>query len=152
MPKSQHIEPCSRISPDPLTAALQPPPNESPEDRAKRIQDELDAKRISELIDDQLHKERNERKKVRSEVSVLLLGQSESGKSTTLKRESASSSSPATVKHSLHPLYPVGRPMSSFSRPLFSTLYNSYLIFDSQSSNYCTLVKPSTRSELPGGQ
>lgn len=115
MPKSQHVKPHSRISPDPLTAALQPPPNESPEDRDKRIQDELDAKRVSELIDEQLHKERSERKKVRSEVSVLLLGQSESGKSTTLKRESARSSSPATVKHSLHPLYSVGRLMSSFS-------------------------------------
>jgi len=118
MPKSQH-KPYSRISPDPLTAALQPPPNESPEDRDKRIQDELDAKRISELIDDQLHKERSERKRVRSEVSVLLLGQSESGKSTTLKRESARSSSPATLKHSLHPLYSAGRLMSPFSRPLF---------------------------------
>lgn len=110
MPKSQHVKPCFRISPDPLTAALQPPPNESPEDRAKRIQDELDAKRISELIDDQLQNERNERKKVRSEVSVLLLGQSESGKSTTLKRESARSSSPATVQQWVDLCHPSADP------------------------------------------
>lgn len=111
MPKPQHVKPYSRISSDPLAAALQPPPNESPEDRVKRIQDELDAKRTSELIDDQLHKERNERKKARSDVNVLLLGQSESGKSTTLKRESARSSS-------LPSLYSVGRLTSPFSRPL----------------------------------
>lgn len=86
MPKANLDPPRPRTLSDPLAAALQPPPNESPEDRNRRIQSELDAKRISELIDDQLHKEHIERKKARPEVNVLLLGQSESGKSTTLKQ------------------------------------------------------------------
>jgi guanine nucleotide-binding protein subunit alpha len=87
MPKANFTPPRPRTLSDPLAAALQPPPNESPEDRNKRIQNEIDAKRISETIDEQLQLERFERKKARPEVNVLLLGQSESGKSTTLKRE-----------------------------------------------------------------
>jgi hypothetical protein len=38
-------------------------------------------------IDDMLRNERNDKKRLKGEVKVLLLGQSESGKSTTLKRE-----------------------------------------------------------------
>lgn len=88
MPKPKLTQPRPRTLSDPLAAALLPPPNESPEERNLRIQRENDAKRISESIDEQLQQERIERKKARPEVNVLLLGQSESGKSTTLKRES----------------------------------------------------------------
>jgi guanine nucleotide-binding protein subunit alpha len=87
MPKTKHAQPRPRTLSDPLSAALQPPPNESAEDRSTRIQQEIEAKRHSEIIDEQLQRDRIERKKARAEVNVLLLGQSESGKSTTLKRE-----------------------------------------------------------------
>ena len=69
---------------DPLSRALQPPPDESPGERDERIRAEREAKRVSDEIDDQLRKERAALKKKRP-VRVLLLGQSESGKSTTLK-------------------------------------------------------------------
>jgi len=73
---------------DPLSAALAPPPNESPSQRELRLKAEHDARRVSEGIDDMLRREQNDKKKAgRHEVNVLLLGQSESGKSTTLKRE-----------------------------------------------------------------
>ena len=77
----------SRIYADPLAAAIAPPPDESPEERTRRVQAESDAKRHSERIDELLQLEKMEKKKARAEVNVLLLGQSESGKSTTLKRE-----------------------------------------------------------------
>lgn len=72
--------------PDPLLAAMQPPPNETPAARAARLRAEQDAQRVSDGIDAMLLNERTERRK-RREIKVLLLGQSESGKSTTLKRE-----------------------------------------------------------------
>ncbi|KAF7783955.1 hypothetical protein Agabi119p4_120 [Agaricus bisporus var. burnettii] len=78
--------PAPPIFSDPFAAALLPPPDESPDERSRRIQREHDAKRISDSIDEQLQLERFERKKSRSDVNVLLLGQSESGKSTTLKQ------------------------------------------------------------------
>ena len=74
---------------DPLTAALQPPPDETPEQREERLAKEKEAKKISDSIDEQIRLEKealNAKKKSRKEIKVLLLGQSESGKSTTLKR------------------------------------------------------------------
>ncbi|KAJ7456954.1 guanine nucleotide binding protein, alpha subunit [Mycena latifolia] len=76
---------------DPLTAALAPPPNESPAERDAREQAEAEAKRVSDEIDAQLRKERENEKK-RKPVKLLLLGQSESGKTATLKSESTSAS------------------------------------------------------------
>ncbi|KAI1787370.1 G-protein alpha subunit [Ganoderma leucocontextum] len=69
---------------DPLSRLLAPPPNETPENREIRLQLEAEARQISDRIDDQLKAERAALKKNRP-VKVLLLGQSESGKSTTLK-------------------------------------------------------------------
>ncbi|KAJ4480909.1 guanine nucleotide binding protein, alpha subunit [Lentinula aciculospora] len=70
---------------DPLTLAIAPPPNETPAQRAERESAEAEALRISNEIDEQIRKEReNERKKKRP-VKLLLLGQSESGKTATLK-------------------------------------------------------------------
>ena len=74
---------------DPISVALLPPPNESAADREKRIRAEEHAKKISDDIDEMLKAERNEHRK-KKPVKVLLLGQSESGKSTTLKRTSMS--------------------------------------------------------------
>ncbi|KAJ3984681.1 guanine nucleotide binding protein, alpha subunit [Lentinula detonsa] len=71
---------------DPLAAALLPPPNETPEEKEIRIRAEIEAQKISDDIDEMLRQEKLERKKTRAEVNVLLLGQSESGKSTTLKQ------------------------------------------------------------------
>jgi polynucleotide 5'-kinase involved in rRNA processing len=90
---------------DPLSAALVPPPNETASQRELRLKAELDAKKVSDSIDDMLHQERNEKKKLRPEVNVLLLGQSESGKSTTLKRKSHSLC--ATLQLLDHPHYPM---------------------------------------------
>ncbi|EIM79929.1 G-alpha-domain-containing protein [Stereum hirsutum FP-91666 SS1] len=70
---------------DPLTAAIAPPSDETPEQRAKREQDEAEAQRVSDLIDEQLKAERAALKKKKPPIKVLLLGQSESGKSTTVK-------------------------------------------------------------------
>ncbi|KAJ7072562.1 guanine nucleotide-binding protein alpha-4 subunit, partial [Mycena amicta] len=70
---------------DPLTLALQPPPNENLEAREARLQHERDAKKRSDLIDQELNRQRNAEKKAAKPVKILLLGQSESGKSTTLK-------------------------------------------------------------------
>jgi polynucleotide 5'-kinase involved in rRNA processing len=71
---------------DPLTRALQPPPDETPAEREERVRAEREAKRVSDEIDEELRRERIALKKKRP-VRVLLLGQSESGKSTTLKSE-----------------------------------------------------------------
>ena len=78
--------PLGRALSDPLTAALQPPANETQLERENRVRRELEAKKRSDSIDRALRDDdrRSRRRKV---VKVLLLGQSESGKSTTLKRE-----------------------------------------------------------------
>ena len=70
---------------DPLQAALLPPPNESASERERRLKAELEAKKISDDIDEMIKAEKNGKRKSKS-IKVLLLGQSESGKSTTLKR------------------------------------------------------------------
>ncbi|KAF7358433.1 hypothetical protein MVEN_00893800 [Mycena venus] len=70
---------------DPLTLALQPPPGETPQAREARLQQEQEAKKRSDLIDEELNRQRNAEKKSVKSVKLLLLGQSESGKSTTLK-------------------------------------------------------------------
>ncbi|TDL27757.1 heterotrimeric G protein alpha subunit [Rickenella mellea] len=71
---------------DPLTLAIAPPSDETPEQRAIRLREEEDAKQISDEIDRQIEADAAELKRKRKAViKVLLLGQSESGKSTALK-------------------------------------------------------------------
>lgn len=72
---------------DPLSLALRPPPDEDPAARAAREREEALAKARSDAIDSALQAEKDARKKKKPPVKVLLLGQSESGKSTTLKSE-----------------------------------------------------------------
>ncbi|KAH9851284.1 G-alpha-domain-containing protein [Lenzites betulinus] len=72
------------IDDDPLSRLLAPPPNETPEERELRVMLEAEARARSERIDDQIRAEKAALKKNKL-VKVLLLGQSESGKSTTLK-------------------------------------------------------------------
>ncbi|ETW86433.1 hypothetical protein HETIRDRAFT_377042 [Heterobasidion irregulare TC 32-1] len=86
---SAHTPPSARrrsLS-DPIAAALRPPVDETPAERERRLIAEHDAKKISDSIDEQIRLDRAELKKNKPDVKVLLLGQSESGKSTTLKRE-----------------------------------------------------------------
>lgn len=69
---------------DPLNELMKPPADETPAQTMARRKRELDAQHVSDRIDDQLKKERSRAKKEKV-TKVLLLGQAESGKSTTLK-------------------------------------------------------------------
>ncbi|KAL0956245.1 hypothetical protein HGRIS_002399 [Hohenbuehelia grisea] len=73
------------VDDDPLTRAIAPPENETPEQREARVAAEHAAKQHSDAIDEELYRQRQAEKKGPKPVKVLLLGQSESGKSTTLK-------------------------------------------------------------------
>lgn len=82
MPTSKRL----RVSEDdPLTRAIAPPPYETPAEREERLAAEQEAKRVSDAIDEELNKQRISEKKGPKAIKILLLGQSESGKSTTLK-------------------------------------------------------------------
>ncbi|KAG6897722.1 hypothetical protein C0992_011932 [Termitomyces sp. T32_za158] len=69
---------------DPLTRAMAPPPNESEIERQARLAAEREAQKRSDAIDEELDRQRINEKKTKC-IRILLLGQSESGKSTTLK-------------------------------------------------------------------
>ena len=86
-------------TPDPLAVAIQPPRDETPAARWQREQSEAHARRVSEQIDDQIKAEKMAMKKRKPPIKVLLLGQSESGKSTTVKSEWFSVYSPRTRLH-----------------------------------------------------
>jgi guanine nucleotide-binding protein alpha-1 subunit len=60
---------------DPLTLAIAPPPDETPEQRQIREAAEAEAKRISDEIDEQIRKEKELDKKKKKPVKLLLLGQ-----------------------------------------------------------------------------
>lgn len=64
---------------DPLTRALAPPPDETDEQRARRLKTEEAARSVSDRIDDEIREEKAALKKKKSPIKVLLLGQSESG-------------------------------------------------------------------------
>ncbi|KAJ7757579.1 guanine nucleotide binding protein, alpha subunit [Mycena metata] len=70
---------------DPIANAIAPPQNESPQAKEIRMQKERAAKQVSDAIDAELSREQVYEKKRPKPVKILLLGQSESGKSTTLK-------------------------------------------------------------------
>ncbi|KAF9527409.1 G-protein alpha subunit-domain-containing protein [Crepidotus variabilis] len=70
---------------DPLDILLLPPPDETPTERTLRLDREAEAKRVSLAIDASIKAERAASRKKRI-VRLLLLGQSESGKSTTLRQ------------------------------------------------------------------
>ncbi|TFK96184.1 guanine nucleotide binding protein, alpha subunit [Pterulicium gracile] len=73
-------------SPDPFSSFLAPPPNESPASRTARLASEAEDRRVSQSIDDGLREERAMiRRREKEVIKVLLLGQADSGKSTTLK-------------------------------------------------------------------
>lgn len=92
MPKLKYTDRARRPSydADPFDAVLRPPEGETPFERDERLEREHQAQKKSDKIDEMLKQEKKERR-LKQEVKVLLLGQSESGKSTTLKRERFSS-------------------------------------------------------------
>ncbi|KAF8635732.1 hypothetical protein AX15_000348 [Amanita polypyramis BW_CC] len=70
---------------DPFIDLMRPPPDETPAQMMVRRKRELDAQQVSDKIEEQLRRDRAKAKKEREVTKVLLLGQAESGKSTTLK-------------------------------------------------------------------
>ncbi|OBZ67096.1 Guanine nucleotide-binding protein alpha-4 subunit [Grifola frondosa] len=62
-----------------------PPTDESEADKALRLEQEKEAKRVSDEIDRSIERERQELRKNHPQTKLLLLGQAESGKSTMLK-------------------------------------------------------------------
>lgn len=75
-------------SEDPLARVLAPPPNETLEERVQRQKSEEKARKLSEDIDKYLKKDGElQKEKRKAVIRLLLLGQSESGKSTALKSE-----------------------------------------------------------------
>jgi len=62
-----------RANSDPLAQALQPDANETPEEAQRRKQAEAEAKKISDMIDDQIKQESKARSN-RKEIKLLLLG------------------------------------------------------------------------------
>ncbi|KAI0272166.1 G-alpha-domain-containing protein [Russula aff. rugulosa BPL654] len=71
---------------DPLSSAIRPPDAETELERRARLQREAEAKRISDVIDEQLKADRRIYEKSKQDVRLLLLGQAESGKSTLQKQ------------------------------------------------------------------
>jgi hypothetical protein len=72
------------FSADHLTLALGPPPDKTREQRAERKSREHDAQVVSDKIDEDNKKERLALRKQKNTIHILLLGQSESGKSRSL--------------------------------------------------------------------
>ena len=59
---------------DPLTRAMAPPPNETDAQRTERLRAEAEARRVSNMIDDELNKQRLAERKGQRPVKILLLG------------------------------------------------------------------------------
>ncbi|KAG6884401.1 hypothetical protein C0993_011489 [Termitomyces sp. T159_Od127] len=70
---------------DPFAIFVTPPANETPAEKSARERREAEEKRVSDRIDEELKADKAAMKRQRAVVKVLLLGQAESGKSTTLK-------------------------------------------------------------------
>jgi hypothetical protein len=65
---------------DPFYEFMQAPPDETPAQKTARLKRELDAQRVSDGIDEDIKQEREmEKKKEKTIIKVLLLGQAESG-------------------------------------------------------------------------
>jgi hypothetical protein len=64
---------------DPLSRVLEPPANETSEQRAAREAREAEARRVSDRIDEQIRSEKQANSRNRAPVKVLMLGQAESG-------------------------------------------------------------------------
>lgn len=58
---------------------MAPPPDETPAQRAERLRAEAEAKRISDMIDEELNRQRLAEKKGPKPVKILLLGECYTG-------------------------------------------------------------------------
>jgi hypothetical protein len=76
----------SEDSTDPLSRVLEPPADETSEQRAVREAKEAEARRVSERIDEQIKSEKQAKSRSKAQVKVLLLGQAESGALPSLIR------------------------------------------------------------------
>lgn len=65
--------------PDPLDVFTAPPLDETEEQKVAREAEEAEAKRVNDLIDEGLKKDKAIMKKESGMVKILLLGQAESG-------------------------------------------------------------------------
>lgn len=79
--KSEVVQPAIRWpganrQDDPLSQALQPPPDESEEQRLQRQQAQLEAEQVSRKIDEDLQEEKKAYEKRKKAVKILLLGES----------------------------------------------------------------------------
>ncbi|KXN90125.1 Guanine nucleotide-binding protein alpha-4 subunit [Leucoagaricus sp. SymC.cos] len=70
---------------DPLTAAMRPPPGETQEQREEREAAEAEALEVSNRIDAEIKASKQAMKRQKKPIRVLVLGQSMSGKTTTIK-------------------------------------------------------------------
>jgi len=61
---------------DPLTNAIKPPPDETPEEWQRRLRLEQDAKAVSDSIDEKLDSQRAAERNGQKPVKILLLGES----------------------------------------------------------------------------
>ena len=61
--------------PDPLDMALRPPENESDDDRKARLSAEEEAKKVSDMIDEELKAQERAEKRGPKPIKVLLLGE-----------------------------------------------------------------------------
>ena len=76
----------SEDSTDPLSRVLEPPADETSEQRTVREAKEAEARRVSERIDEQIKSEKQAKSRSKAQVKVLLLGQAESGALPSLIR------------------------------------------------------------------
>lgn len=75
------------FSDDPFAIMTRPPPDETPEAKQARLEQEAEAKDRSDRIDEQIDRDREAMQKAQPyQRKILLLGQAESGKTTTLKQ------------------------------------------------------------------
>jgi hypothetical protein len=81
MPERLRVHRNSGSSFDPLNVNLQPPPNETEEEKAVRLEAAREATRVSRAIDVGLVESKKALERKRRAVKILLLGQSGSGAS-----------------------------------------------------------------------
>ncbi|KAJ7457476.1 G-protein alpha subunit [Mycena latifolia] len=85
MPDRSRTQRSSQSSFDPLNATLRPPENETEEEKAVRLEAAREAVRVSRTIDAGLAETKKAMDRKKRAVKILLLGQSESGKSSVLR-------------------------------------------------------------------
>lgn len=73
-------------SPNPFIHDPLPREGESPQEKAAREREEARAKAVSDAIDEQIKQDKVAFKRYQKAIKILLLGQSESGRSTNVPR------------------------------------------------------------------